>query len=342
LLHSLSRRRRRQRKILGGSGNDLQEAMKGQKRIESALLRSEMYLTEAQRLSRTGSFGWNVASGAIFWSDEVFRIVQYDRAAKPTVEFIVQRTHLEDRVAVQETIDRASGDGKDFDHGYRLLMPDGSVKYVHAVARAARDASGSIELFGAVTDVTTAKEADRKLRRSEAYLAETQHLSHTSSWAWDVRRREWAYRSAETYHLFGFDPSKGPVPLQGFRDRIVPEDRLRNVEGASRAIRERTDFEVDFRIALPDGSIRRIHSVGHPVISGDGDVTELIGTDGMLPSNTQQRRRYERLLTISGNPKIAFDWSLIQSRRWSGVPDRKVSPTSSISQPSTIPASHWT
>jgi PAS domain S-box-containing protein len=260
------------------SGNDLQEAMKGQKRIEAALLHSEMYLTAAQRLSRTGSFGWNVASGEILWSDETFRIFQHDRAAKPTVEFIVQRTHPEDRAAVQETIDRASGDGKDFDHEYRLLMPDGSVKYVHAVARAARDASGGIEFLGAVTDVTIAKEADRKLRRSEAYLAETQHLSHTSSWAWDVRRREWAYRSAETYHLFGFDPSKGPVPLQAFRDRILPEDRLRNVEAASRAIRGRTDFEVDFRIALPDGSIRRIHSVGHPVVGGDGDVTELIGT----------------------------------------------------------------
>src|SRR6202166_3408270 len=254
------------------SGDDLQAAMEGRKRIEAELLDSTMYLTEAQRLSRTGSFGWNVASGEIVW------IFQYDPTAKPALELVVQRTHPEDRAAVQETMDLASGEGKDFDHEYRLLMPDGSVKYVHAVARAARDASGGIEFLGAVTDVTIAKEADRKLRRSEAYLAETQHLSHTSSWAWDVRRREWAYRSAEAYHLFGFDPSKGTVPLQAFRDRILPEDRLRNVEAASRAIRERTDFEGDFRIALPDGSIRRIHSVGHPVVGGDGDVTELIGT----------------------------------------------------------------
>src|SRR3984893_16058108 len=122
------------------------------------------------------------------------------------------------------------------------------------------------------------KRIEAALRRSEAYLAEAQHLSHTSSWAWDVRRREWAYRSAEAYHLFGFDPEKGPLPLPAFRDRILPEDRLRNVEAASRAIRGRTDFEVDFRIALPDGSIRRIHSVGHPVVGSDGDVIELIGT----------------------------------------------------------------
>src|ERR1700681_1450385 len=269
---------RRATETLGRSRDDLQAAVEDQKRIEAALLHSEMYLTEAQKLSRTGSFGWNVSSGQIVWSDETFRIFQCDRATKPTVEFIVQRTHPEDRAAVQQTIDRASIAGEDFDHEYRLLMPDGSVKYVHAVARAARDASGSIEFAGAVTDVTAAKEAERKLRRSEAYLAEAQHLSHTSSWAWDVRRREWAYRSAEVYHLFGFDPEKGAVPLQAFRHRIVLEDRRRNVEAASQAIREKADFEVDFRVALPDGSIRHIHSVGHPVVNGDGEVIELIGT----------------------------------------------------------------
>ena len=259
-------------------GDDLQAAVEDQRRIGDALLHSEMHLTEAQRLSRTGSFGWNVSSGEMFWSDETFRIFECDRATKPTVEFMIERTHPEDRAAVRKTIDDASGSGKAFDHEYRLLMPDGSVKYVHAVARAAKDASGSIELLGAVTDVTVAREAERRLRRSEAYLAETQHLSHTSSWAWDMRRREWAYRSAETYHLFGFDPDEGAVPLQAFRDRIVAEDRRRNVEAASRAVREKTDFEVDFRIALPDGSIRHIHSVGHPVINDDGEVLELIGT----------------------------------------------------------------
>jgi PAS domain S-box-containing protein len=122
------------------------------------------------------------------------------------------------------------------------------------------------------------KRIEAALRRSEAYLAESEHLSHTSSWAWDVRRRDFVYRSAEVYRIFGFDPEKGAVPLQAFRDRILPEDRLRNVEAASQAVREKSDFEVDFRIALPDGSIKRVHSVGHPVVSSDGDVIELIGT----------------------------------------------------------------
>ncbi|MEA2884560.1 MAG: hypothetical protein QOH32_3816 [Bradyrhizobium sp.] len=269
---------RKATEALRRSSDDLQAAMADQKRIEAALLQSEMYLTEAQRLSCTGSFGWNVASGDIFWSDETFRIFQCDRAATPTLELIFQRTHPEDRAAVQEIVQKASSNGKDFDHEYRLLMPDGSVKYIHAVARAARDASGGTEFLGAVTDVTVAKETERKLRRSEAYLAESQRLSHTCSWAWDVRRREIVYRSAEVYHIFGFDPEQGDVPWQDFQDRIFPEDRLRNVEASSRAIREKADFEVDFRIAVPHGSIKRVHSVGHPVVNSEGDVIELIGT----------------------------------------------------------------
>jgi PAS domain S-box-containing protein len=269
---------RKATETLRHSRDELQAAIDGQKRIEAALLHSEIYLTEAQRLSRTGSFAWKVSSGEIVWSDENFRIFQCDRTTKPTIEFIVQRTHPEDRAAVQKTIDDASSTGKDFDHEYRLLMPDGSVKYVHGVARATRDASGSIEFVGALTDVTVARETERKLRRSEAYLAEAQRLSHTSSWAWDVRLQTFVYRSPEVFHLFGFDPEKDPLSPQSFQDRILPEDRDLVVEMARQAVRKKTDFEVDFRIDLPDGPTRYVHSVGHPLVGDDGEVLELVGT----------------------------------------------------------------
>ncbi len=269
---------RKATEALRRSGADLQVAITAQKRIEAALLHSEMYLTEAQRLTGTGSFGWNVSSGEIFWSWQTFQIFQCDQTTKPTLELIFQRTHPEDRAAVQETVDRASRDGKDFDHEYRLLMPDGAVKYVHAVARAARDASGGIEFVGAITDITIAREAERRLRRSESYLAEAQRLSHTGSWAWDVRLQTFVYRSPEVYHMFGFDPEKDPLSPQSFQDRILPEDRDLVFEMARQAVREKTDFEVDFRIDLPDGPTRYVHSVGHPLVGDDGQVLELVGT----------------------------------------------------------------
>ena len=141
------------------------------KEAENALRQSEMYLAEAQRLSHTGSFGWRVASGKIIWSEETFRMFGYDKVPSIKHATIFQRVHPEDRARVEQTIDRASSDGKDFEHGYRLLMPDGSVKHVHATAHAVTDASGGIEFVGAVTDVTSRKRAEAELHEAQANLA---------------------------------------------------------------------------------------------------------------------------------------------------------------------------
>jgi len=135
---------------------------------EEKLQQSEAYLAEAQRLSHTGSFGWKPSTGEIIWSEETFRIFQYDRSTKPTVELVLQRVHPEDAALGKQIIERASRDGKDFDFEHRLLMPDGSVKHVHVVAHAERDESGEIEFVGAVMDVSDRKRAEEELRRSEA------------------------------------------------------------------------------------------------------------------------------------------------------------------------------
>ncbi|MCS3759842.1 PAS domain S-box protein [Bradyrhizobium centrosematis] len=248
------------------------------KEAEDALRQSEAYLAQAQELSHTGSFGLNFATGEAVWSRETFRIFQCDPATKPSLGFVFQRIHPEDRDTVRSTLERAYRLAEDFDHQYRLLMPDGSVKYLHSVARAVRHPSGRIEFVGAVTDVTMAKEAEQRLRRSEAYLTEAQRLSQTSSWAWDVHRQEFAYRSAELYRLFGFEPDQTDIPAKAFQQRILPEDFRRIIEVEREAVRQKQPFQVDFRIARPDGAIRRIHSEGHPVMGRDGEVMEIIGT----------------------------------------------------------------
>jgi PAS domain S-box-containing protein len=138
------------------------------------LQRSEAYLAEAQTLSRTGSFGWHVSSGAIFWSEETFRIFEYDRAVKPTIEIILRAAHPEDVALVEQTIARASQDGKDFSHEYRLLMPDGRVKHVDVVAHASRDAAGNLEFVGAVMDITERKRAEEAQRAQEREREEMQ------------------------------------------------------------------------------------------------------------------------------------------------------------------------
>jgi PAS domain S-box-containing protein len=128
-------------------------------RAEEALRRSEAYLAEAQKLSRTGSFGWDVSSGKIYWSQETFRIFEYDPPTEPTLESVFDRTHPEDRALVRETIDRVSKERKHFDFEHRLLMPNGSVKYLRVVGRPSKGESGSFEFMGAVMDISDLKRA---------------------------------------------------------------------------------------------------------------------------------------------------------------------------------------
>jgi len=128
---------------------------------------AQAYLSEAQRLSLTGSFGWIPSSGEIIWSSETFRIFDCDPAIKPTVEIVLQRVHPEDRSLVQQLIDRASRTGGDWDLDHRLLMPDGSVKHLHVVAHAVEnDSRGEVSFVGAVMDVTAAKQSQQALEQA--------------------------------------------------------------------------------------------------------------------------------------------------------------------------------
>ena len=271
---------------------ELRKEVLQRQRAENALLRSEAYLAEAQRVSHTGSFGWRVSSGDIVWSEETFRIFDCDPAQPPTVEVILERTHPEDRTFVQETVDRAARDRKAFDVEHRLLMPDGSVKFVRIVGHpSTNDESGDFEFVGAVTDVTAAKQTEQTLRESETYLAEAQRLTHTGSGAWSVPGWDALYLSEEWYRIYGFDPKQGLSAWKERLPRMHPEDRAKVQEIKDRAIREKSDYEVEHRIVLPDGTLKYTHTVGHPVLNAAGDVEQFVCT--MM--DVTERKRAEAL-----------------------------------------------
>jgi predicted ATPase/signal transduction histidine kinase len=147
-------------------------------RLYSDLQRSEAFLAEGQNISHTGSFGWNVSTGEIYWSEQTYQIFAFDPAVKPTVELIQQRTHPDDLTFVQKTLQRATQEERDFDLEHRLLMPDGTLKYVHVIAHFLQNSSGNAEFVGAVMDVTATRQSEEALRKAQADLA---HVSRVTT-----------------------------------------------------------------------------------------------------------------------------------------------------------------
>ncbi|PYM79710.1 MAG: hypothetical protein DME13_25175 [Candidatus Rokuibacteriota bacterium] len=129
-----------------------------------------------------------------------------------------------------------------------------------------------------IEDISDRKRAEEALRRSETYLAEAQRLSHTGSWARDIATGELTHSSEENFRLFGFDPQSARPSTDEFRRRVHPEDRGRVRDIVDKAARERMDYEVDYRVVLPDGTVKCIHVVGHPVFGASGELVQYVGT----------------------------------------------------------------
>jgi len=246
------------------SRDGLLAALEDQRQIEVRLQHSEMYLAEAQRLSQTGSFGWNVASGELIWSEETFRIFQCDRAIKPTLDVLIHRVHPEDRDLVRRTIELASRDGNDFDHEYRLLMPDGSVKHVRALARASRDQSGSVEFVGAVMDVTATQEAGEELRHSEQRFRDFAETA--SDWFWEAGPDHRLVRvSRKSAAVSG---NVGMTIWEAASDVEEEPEKWRLHVAVLHARQSFRDFR--FRAAKADGSPVYLAASGKPVFDSAG------------------------------------------------------------------------
>lgn len=273
------------------------------KKAEKAFRRSEMYLAEAQRLSHTGSFGWNLASGEIYWSEETYRIFECAPARVPTLQMVLERTHPDDRMHLQRILDRALVERDEFTVEHRLLMADGSIKYVRAVAHpSAGEDPGSFVFVGAVMDITERKRAEEereRLRQLEADLAYINRVSMmgelAASLAHEIKQpiTAAAINAQACSQWLGRDPPDAPKALEAASAMVAALtrtagiiDRVSSLYGRGKPEREAVDLNEIVRemsVLLFDKASR----------SGVSIRTDL---DPALPASTADRVQLQQVL----------------------------------------------
>jgi PAS domain S-box-containing protein len=285
----------------GERTNELEKANEDLKRARAELQRRWQYLAEAQKLSHSGTFGWKVSSGELVWSDETYRILGFTRETNPTLDLVFDRVHPEDLDRVRELSDRAAQNGVDLDVEHRILLPDGVIKYVHAVAHAGRDDWGNLEYMGVVTDITERKRAEeerqalsRNLQESKAWLEEAQRVANVGYWVWDLETNRLIW-SDQTYRIFGLTPQEGLIDLNKVREMIHPDDRETVFRTAEEAIRAGTRADCEHRLFRPNGEMRVAHSLADLKRDELGRPKQMFGTTQDI---TERKRAQEELQVL--------------------------------------------
>jgi PAS domain S-box-containing protein len=277
-----------------GTNTDIEE----RKRAEQALMRSEAYLAEAQRLTHTGSCAIDGTSREIlYWSEEMFRLFGFDpQQGLPMWDQWVQRIHPEDRDKFRMAGDRTFLEKVHCDVEFRAVKPDGTVKHIHGIGHPVLSPSGElVQVVGTMVDVTERRRGEEFLRRNESYLAQAQRLAHIGSWAWDATGRNAVYVSEEWCRIYGFDPKDGMPGWEQRLYRVHPEDRARFQLTIDRAVAEKSDYDVEFRILPPHAPSRYIHSVGRPILGSSGELVQFVGVSMDVTESKQAEQEHERL-----------------------------------------------
>jgi PAS domain S-box-containing protein len=291
------------------------------KRAEEALQKSQSYLAEGQRLAHMGSWAFNTSGFFEYWSQELFKIYGLDpQKGAPTLEQYLATVHPADRDFMAETIRRMHAERSGCDVKKRIVRPDGELRYIRCVGIPVVEGEVLKGFLGTAMDITEQELLTRELERQQAYLAEAQKLTHTASWAWRVSDRFSSARvpflrdrfhysarrsrlsavhiSGELYRIYGFDPAEGAPTWEEYFERIHPEDRLKWTDTVERAIVEKADYDQEFRILFPNGKVKWIRTVGHPVLSDTGDLEQFVGSSTditELKSAEQERERLRQL-----------------------------------------------
>lgn len=276
------------------------------KHAEEVLRRSQFYLSEGQRLAHMGSWAakdlgvrWSDDLG-IYWSDEVYKIFGLDpQNGPPNLEQYLAAVHPEDRASMAETIRAMHEQRCGCDVTHRIVRPDGEVRYVRCVGVPVFEDGVFKAFHGTTIDVTEHELLTQELRREQAYLAEAQSLAHIGSWACNFITGQIFHLSDEVLRFYGFDPSQGSVPFERLYSATHPEDEPALREKFYGAIQARMDYDLEYRIYRPDGTIRFLRSVGHH--NPSGEIGEYVGITMDITERKQAEQERERLRQLEAD-----------------------------------------
>jgi PAS domain S-box-containing protein len=271
-----------------GTTQDITE----RKHAEEALQQSQFYLSEGQRIAHMGSWAFNTAGH--YWSDELYKIYGLDpKSGAPTVDQYLALVHPQDRTVIAETIKRMQEEHCGFDQIERIVRPDGQLRYIRAVAVPVFEQGVFTGFVGTTMDVTEQELLTQELRRQQAYLAEAQSLTHAGSFACNFVTGEIFHLSEEAFRIYGFDPKSCDIPFERFYKSTHPEDEPSLRENFYGAINARVDYDLEYRIHRPDGTIRFLRSVGHH--NRSGEIGEYVGITMDITERKQAEEERERL-----------------------------------------------
>src|SRR5712675_2445376 len=279
---------------------DVDEAKKAEERLR----RSEAYLAEAQRISHTGSYTFSlVTRKLLYWSEECYRIWGFDPAqGLPDGEIAAQRIHPDDRERVYNEAQEARRRKRDYTLEFRIVLPDGTVKYVECNEHHLFSERGElVETMGTNVDVTERKRAEEALSRGEAWLAQAQRLSRTGTWVLDGTTRRFLYWSDESYRIWGFDPLQGLPTRDDMWGRIHPDDQDRLRNEVDNALREQRDFIQEFKILLPDGTVKYLEANTQHEFSSLGALLEVICTNVDVTERKRAQDEREQLRQLEAD-----------------------------------------
>jgi PAS domain S-box-containing protein len=269
------------------------------KRSEDALQQTQAHFREGLRLARMGS--WTSEGSSCRWSEELFKIYGFDpRNGVPTTEQFLDIIHPQDRTSMADAIKMMLEQKRRCDLTTRIVRANGKAGYVRCVGVPVIEQGIFKRFLGIAIDVTEHELLTQELRREQAYLAEAQSLTHTGSWVTNFETGQIFHLSDEVFRLHGFDPRQGPVPLERFYETIHPEDKSVVMAAIKNAIRTRTDYDLrEYRICLPDGTIRFLRALGHHDPSAE--IGEYIGITMDITERKRAEQERERLRQLEAD-----------------------------------------